>query len=317
LKPNVGERFNLDAWLIQDLSSMWSSGVIKLPQTILPLYGSEWMWQKLPWIQELDGSGQRLYAITFKGRDQVNSICLLEYPWLCHELGHALFSKAPALFLQDFVKSVKDYCRPISRKAFSDSSEVRALTKSHIGQIQQRWMPRGDQQSWIHEIAVDIISLWSCGPAFLAAMLDVATKAEPFIVDSPHPPYALRLKMLTLCADNLGWQNESKPLAELESRWASAHRIADHNQYLALCPDELIRAALDWATRACVEWKIPKCKPDHLINIKDRRRKNYPIDSANELIISAWLMFDNNEGVYQKWESTTIRALCDDLNGDA
>jgi hypothetical protein len=128
------------------------------------------MWQRLPWIEESNHSGQRVYAITLQGRDQLSSIRLLQYPWLCHELGHALPSKAPAQFLQNFVSTVDDYCRPISRKAFSDSPEVSAITKTNLEQVRKRWIPRGDQQSWIHELAVDIIALWNCGPTFLAAM---------------------------------------------------------------------------------------------------------------------------------------------------
>jgi hypothetical protein len=92
LQPNLGERFALDAWLIQDLSENWSRGPITLPCTILPLCGPEWMWQRLPWIEEANNSGQRVYAITLKGRNQLSSVRLLQYPWLCHELARIFHS---------------------------------------------------------------------------------------------------------------------------------------------------------------------------------------------------------------------------------
>jgi hypothetical protein len=178
-------------------------------------------------------------------------------------------------------------------------------------------MPRRDQQSWIHEIAVDIIALWSCGPAFLAAMMDVAENSEPFLVDSPHPPYALRLKMLALCAENLGWQKEAQSLVELESQWASVQTVKSHNRYLTLCPAELVQAALSWALEACREWSIPKCTRAQLRSFTDRRQKNCPIDSANELIGSAWLIFESNPRAYPEWEARTVRCLRDELNGDS
>lgn len=315
-----GDRFTFDSWVIQDLSESWSLGSIKLPRTILPLYGNEWSWQRLPWIGEHDRSGQRVYGITFRGRDQLGSVQLLGYPWVCHELGHGLFVKAPAGFLQEFVQTVEDYCRPILRKVLADSHHVRALTKSNVERVRQRWLPRGDQQSWIHELAVDIFALWSCGPAFLAAVMDAADAAhvDPFLVESFHPPYALRLQMLYLGAKRLGWENEAGGLATLLARWESQCLAgANHNQYSAVAPRELLDQALNWALTACRAWKLPKCDQEMLRVFAKRRRANQPVDSAVELIISAWLTFENQKANYAAWEFQTVRSLCAELNGNA
>jgi hypothetical protein len=118
-----GDRFALDGWLIQDLAESWSGGPIKLSRTILPLYGGEWSWQRLPWVGEQDRSGQRVYGITFKGQNQLSSVQLLGSPWVCHELGHGVFAKAPAPFLQQFEDIVEDHCRPILRKSLAGSHQ--------------------------------------------------------------------------------------------------------------------------------------------------------------------------------------------------
>jgi len=320
LPTRLGDRFMVDSWLIRDLSESWSLGPVKLPRTILPVYGSEWMWQRLPWIAERNRSGQRVYGITLKGRDELGSIQLLDYPWVCHELGHALFAKAPPEFLDEFVRLVEDYCRPILRKAVADSHQVRTLTRNNIERIRQRWLPRGDQQSWIHELAVDLIALWSCGPAFLAAMTDAvdSPRVDPFLAESVHPPYALRLRILCLGAQEIGWANEALGLASLLAKWEQqGQAIVNHNHYIAVAPRELLDQALHWALSACRQWKIPRCDQEVLRACTQRRRANLSVDSAAELIISAWLVFEKNNDDYSDWESRTVSCLRAELDGDA
>jgi len=41
------------------------------------------------------------------------------------------------------------------------------------------------------------------------------------------------------------------------------------------------------------------------------------VDSAFELIVSAALLFEQDPQNYAVWESTTVRSLCSELNGDA
>lgn len=314
------DRFVLDSWLIQNLAEGWSLGNVKLPNTILPVYGNEWMWQRLPWFEQPDGAGHRIYGITLKGRNQLSSVRLLEYPWICHELGHGLFSRCPAQFLQEFVDIVDHHCRPILRKAFSDSPEARGLTRDHVARLRQCWLPRGDQQSWIHELAVDFIALWSLGPAFLAAMTDFgeSPQIDPFIVDSSHPPYSLRIGMLADCAKFLGWEKEAAPLAHLAMQWESRKLgLQNHNLIVGLTPAELAKEATTWIISGCRSWKIPRCDREILRTISERRSNRLPVDSATELIISAWLLFEENQETYPTWESLTLRSLCAELNGNA
>ncbi len=319
LPSRPGDRFALDSWIIQDLLESWSTGPVKLPHTILPLYGNEWMWQRLPWIEQADRSGHRIYAITLKGREQLSSVRLLDYPWLCHELGHGLFTKCPTEVLEEYANAVEQHCKPLLRKTFADSSDVRALTKGHIARLRQCWLPRGDQQSWIHELAVDIVALWSCGPAFLAAMTDAtdSLQLDPFVIESAHPPYALRILTLAEGAKALGWEEEATPLVEMSGRWESRKAVLpNYNHFVALTPRELTEEALRWTLRACRTWNIPRCNRETLQTIADRRRKKLPVDSAVELIASAALLFEQDPQAYPAWESTTVRLLCSELNGN-
>lgn len=319
LPSRPGDRFILDSWIIRDLSESWSLGPVKLPRAILPLYGNEWMWQQLPWVAQADRSGHRIFAITLKGRDKLSSVKLLDYPWLCHELGHGLFTKCPSEFLQEFVGFVENYCQPILRKTLADSPDVRAMTKGHVARLRQCWLPRGDQQSWIHELAVDIIALWSCGPSFLAAMTDVTDLAQidPFNTDSAHPPYALRIWTLVKCAKSLGWVKEVAPLAELSERWESKKvNLPNFNQFIALTPRELVEEAIRWTLSGCRAWRISRCDHKTVQTIAERRRKQLPVDSAVELIVSAALLFEKDPKAYPTWESTTVQSLCTELNGN-
>jgi hypothetical protein len=153
-----------------------------------------------------------------------------------------------------------------------------------VERVRQRWLPRGDQQSWLHELAVDIFALWACGPAFLAAMFDSVDvpHVDPFLVESFHPPYALRLQMLCLGAKKLGWENEAAGLAALPARWES-QIPANHNQYIAVAPRELLDQALDWSLAACRTWKLPKCDREMLRVFAGRRQNHQSVDSAVEL----------------------------------
>ena len=235
-------------------------------------------------------------------------------------MGHGLFAKCPPEFLQDYVQVVDYHCKPLIRKAISDSPDVRALTKAHVARLRQCWLPRGDQRSWIHELAVDLFALWSCGPAFLAAMKDVteSPQLDPFDIESAHPPYELRIRILADCARYLGWEKEAVPLERMLQQWESRKAgLQNYNYYIALTPRDLTEEAITWALNGCRAWKIPRCDRAALLAIEERRRRKLAVNSAFELIVSAALLFEQDPQNYPAWESATVRSLCGELHGNA
>jgi len=128
----------------------------------------------------------------------------------------------------------------------------------------------------------------------------------------------LRLRILANCAKLLGWEKEAVPLDWMLQKWE--HRKAElpnYNYYVALTPRDLMDEAITWALTGCRSWRIPRCDRAALLAIADRRQKMLHVDSAFELIVSAALLFEQDPQNYAVWESTTVRSLCSELNGDA
>ena len=90
LPKSFGDRFAFDAALISAITEEWATGGgVAMSSMILPRYFSEWghLTCTLP-INKTQG--HTVDVILIPGEDDLASIELLDYLWLCHELGHNL-----------------------------------------------------------------------------------------------------------------------------------------------------------------------------------------------------------------------------------
>jgi hypothetical protein len=74
------------------------------------------------------------------------------------------------------------------------------------------WFSKRDRTAWLEELACDLFGLLLFGPSFLAAHRAILRPKEPDpydinLMDSTHPPYAVRQKMLIIAMKALGWDS--------------------------------------------------------------------------------------------------------------
>lgn len=120
-----GTRFNVDAWLSNDICKSWSVPAKPLPCEIVPIYGNQWAYSLLPspWKATKPIS---IYAVCFPGTSKVSDLNILSYPWLFHELAHHWLSVMGVGFAADFRESLGRFVKTARRKVTADSPGLRA-----------------------------------------------------------------------------------------------------------------------------------------------------------------------------------------------
>ena len=115
----------------------------------------------------------RLDLVDFPGDNDPDGIDLLGYPWLYHELGHLLLGQHGQT-LAITVCSMLD--EGVLRNATKGLGKARLVQERLIDlheRVDTAWRPSENHTDWSHEIATDVVGLWSCGPAFLASHDDI------------------------------------------------------------------------------------------------------------------------------------------------
>ena len=314
-----GPRFDLDASLACDICRQWSTPALNLPDQIVPVYGNQWAYSLLPspWTATNPVS---VHAVCFPGRSEIADLNLLEYPWLCHELGHHLLSRAGPDFATNVKKLVGQVIKTASRKATADSPSLRAKSADLVRSLQELWTPRPNTRDWAHELAADSIALWTCGPAFLTAMQHALEheNIQPYEISETHPPYELRLRVLLDLAENLEWGSYCAGLKEIIQRWRTGTlTLGENNEYSALAEGSLAEQCCSHVVKACRSWNLPQCTPELMRHVQKKTAVGQDPDSASELILAAWSVHQDNPNASQAWESAALARLAKELHGDA
>ena len=183
---HLGPRFDFDAWMIRSISDEWEQGPASLSQMVIPCHGREWQHSSLH-LPSLDPDAvPRIDLITFPGHDSLEDVRLLEYPWLCHELAHNLLFRHDHRFVECIRGQLSLFLTERRSRLVGLAETVKARVTELLQRLEALWDPTPDHRNWAHEIASDLIALWSCGPAFLAAYGDEIEKAglDPFVLDT-------------------------------------------------------------------------------------------------------------------------------------
>jgi hypothetical protein len=316
LTREPAERFGVDAWLISDLAASMSNGPVKLSSTIYPIYTGEWGHSVLSFVWPREERVHAVYGITLPGKDFLSEIKLLEYPWLCHEMGHNLLARCPGSFFLKFHRLALNFFRRMERKGLADSAEARQRASKRLAVIKSAWTPTVMQRDWVHEIIVDIISLWVCGPAFIAAFNDVIEHPtlNPFEANSTHPPYELRTKLVMEVGSDLGWKREVEALEKKLHNWSnSPKKNSRTNEYLSLINNDLVGGAVELALSGCKQWQLPLCTVQTLEDVRKWLDSGAPVTSTLALIIAAGMKWDQDAANYSIWQRDTVLQLASEI----
>lgn len=207
LPSTFGDRFTFDAQFVAALVDEHSQGAVKLSAMLVPKPSHSWGHQTVPMPATAGEPVHLIDVIHLPGEDSVEDIDLLAYPFLCHELGHNVLFRYGQEFCNSFEAVLGTFTNRVQQQNLAIRGQSRQVADATLAQIRQFWTPTADHYNWAHEIAVDVIALWTCGPSYLAALHDVMDDAnlDPYQLGQSHPPYALRAQVLVQAAAALGW----------------------------------------------------------------------------------------------------------------
>jgi len=320
LPQSFGERFYFDAAMIQAFADDWSQGSIQLSQMIVPKHNnSEWGHRRI-WMGTAKGEAYpRVDLILFPGEDSLEHIDLLEYPWFCHELGHNVFFRDDSTFRGHFEPSLAQITHALRLSSIADRGLARDRAVKIVRDIHDVWKPTSDHHNWAHELTMDMIALWTCGPTYLTAFQDFLNehKPHPYHIDQSHPPYAVRISALIRASECLGWSTYTDSLARTIEVWRKSNWKApqiNRNRYTALAKPELVQACIMSALETCQSLALPKCIPEHISDLREKLRHGEIPEFGMDLLLTAWQAARTlDEEEYERWENETIRALVDSI----
>jgi hypothetical protein len=142
---------------------------------------------------------------------------------------------------------------------------------------------------------MDLVALWTCGPAYLAAFLDEMEdeNKNPYLVKSIHPPYAFRVETLIKASEKLGWEQYTSGLKKMMTKWKKSHWFNKvDNNYHAMTSDTLCNAIIKTSFETFGELKLSKCQKTMIEEIQNKINKQLPLDWGIEIILGAWFYHD-------------------------
>jgi hypothetical protein len=221
---------------------------------------------------------------------------LLGLPDLCHELGHALFSREARRLVAEFPIELSAEIRGAvdPAAAASDPRSPERLTE-----VLYTWI-----DSWLQEFACDLIATYMVGPAFphqharLRAMSQPRSPHYWLGPTSSHPADEARMKVCLAALGQLGFAAEA---TEIEAIWTEiltaeeAQRPAEFDLYHP--PAMLERLA---------ELVIAGCRG---LGLRAYDPAADPEADIPRLINEAWRRFRSEPDSYAAWEAAAVSRL--------
>ena len=322
LPRSFKHRFDFDSLMVEAIYDEWSQKQQRLSHPLIPHHEEEWKYKSvyIPITKkssEGDTKTPTVSIVYFPSGDDISKIDLLDYPFLCHELGHSLFFFDDKFFVDDFTKKLNKFLGTLRLRAIADHGNSKKKADKVIEEIDKSWKPLPTHQNWAHELAIDIIALWTCGPAYLAAFQDKLeeNRSDIFYISQTHPPYEIRLEALVNTGFKLGWETQSNELRNfLNSKRRERKRRSNNNLYVALTSEELVRSCVNSALKTCHHYNLPICDQRRIKFIERKIQNNQLLDYGTELIIGAWIFRSrHSEQKYISWEQNTINELLSDI----
>jgi hypothetical protein len=310
--PNTfGDRFTFDAELIRALAAECSQGGARLSGMLVPKPSQTWGHQTVPMPSTDSKTTHVIDVIHLPGEDNVEDINLLDYPFACHELGHNLLFKQGEAFCTAFSQVLDPFVNALQRQAFVLQGTGKEVAVATIDQIRGYWTPSANHFNWAHEIAVDVIAIWLCGPAYLGALQDVLERIDlnPYQLGQSHPPYEVRAKAMIEASIRLGWAYYTGDFQDLIERWPTTAWVQNKTNLYAACADtRLVQGSVSASLETCRAFALPLCTPSHIEAVGEKLRQQALPALGTEIIIAAWLRRNQTDEVdYEVWERDAVR----------
>lgn len=268
LPGTFGRRFHLDAAVISTVLGEWAEAGARISPFMIPRYTAGWGYYRVIMPSEDQERAQTVRVVTFPGADRLSDVDLSDYPWLIHELAHDAFYRPTHHFRATFSTQLQTRLQQLKLRAAADTGSAAQQAARHVETIARHWTPRPDQRDWAHEIATDVVALWSLGPAFLMRftrlLVDQPTSA--WSAADQHPPHVTRAEALVLAAERLGWTEEAWALGEEVRLLREQPGLV--TDALVYADSDLLRAAVDASLDACRVLSIPAMKPERFAVIR-------------------------------------------------
>jgi hypothetical protein len=317
LPSSFGDRFTFDAQLIHALAGEYSQGNARLSGMLVPKPSQAWGHQTVSMPSFDSKTAYAVNVIHLPGADNTADIDLLDYPFICHELGHNILFRDGDAFITTFGQELDAVLAAIQRQTLGIRGSARQVADTTTEQVRRYWTPTADQYNWAHEIAVDVISIWLSGPAYLASIQDVmeADDLNPYQLGQSHPPYEIRARALIDAAGRLGWAYYTGAIQGLLDQWSSTAPSDERTNLHVACGNPLLLSGtVSAAIQTCEALSLPCCTPARITAVEEREKQGQPLELGTDVILAAWLIHGrSNDAAYQEWERATVNQVLADL----
>ena len=303
--------FYFDAWMVQSIMESWSNDLIPNFGRVVPTRHHTWEYEPI-----IIPTVTAVFLIYIPPEESIEIPSLLNYPWLCHEFGHHLLSlpKHKQMLFDEFHPHLEVLISKLKIMSISDRGLAKIRSKATRDEINTKWK----HSKWVEELAIDVIALWACGPAYLAAFEDEHEETgDPFVIEPSHPPVELRTYALLQAARELGWDKYLEELEQIRQGWYKKIPTPLGNKYRALRNTELVTQCVAAALTYCKSVRIPRLKLEDLKKTRLNLQRENDFSNGIELIVAAWLVYQENEECYHDWEGKTLNKLIDEIVQDS
>lgn len=318
LPEEVGPRFYFDSYLLREVKRSWEEGPATFPDTVIPVYRSEWQYESVPMPgrRRQDGRVHHLYLIGIEEKNghPINTPpFLLDYSFLCHELAHNLVQKHEKPLVEQFAEALQEVLHDRARRRMPLRGQAKSRSESKSKEIKQHWSIE-HRGMWAFELAIDVITLWTCGPAYLDTLTHYLHEhyGDKFQIEPSHPPAALRGDVLTQGARRLEWMDHIGELESVINDWMN-EGPPSFNRYQSLTDDRIVEACLDAAFDYCEKMELPRLTQDDLCRVGDQIEQEQGL-VGTDLIVGAWIVAQRRDNeAYEQWEQNIFRSFVEDL----
>ncbi len=313
LPTSFGERFHFDSQLINVIYKTVLPTVTDLPFPLVPRASGDWGLQTVRVFTPGKLLECSVHVFHFPGADDIAHVDLLDYAFLAHEFGHQLIRISPRSFQTDFGAELTQFINEARLRSITDRGQARQRAQEVLTSISRYWQPIDSQHDWAHELAIDVIALWLCGPAYAEAFKDYLerSKIDAHQISDGHPPYAVRVTGLTIASEVMGVSKYVSGIRALSDSWdlpaMKGDRVAN---YYGLTDKRIIKSVVSCAIRTCQKLGLTQCTDETLSRIREALLTGLKPAPNLDLIIAAWIQFEElGQEKYQEWERQAICAL--------
>jgi hypothetical protein len=252
----------------------------------------------------------RVRIIHFPGGSAVSDLDLLDYGFLAHEFGHDFLRRTDSPFVGLVEEEFTRFANGVRLRGIADKGAAKERASTLSTEIQAYWGPTENQHDWAHELANDVIGLWICGPAYVAAFTDYLDRADvdPFQVSLGHPPYAVRVTGLIAASKIWKIETCTDLLQVTQAKWnnEASGRVMPSN-YANLTDPRIINIVVSCAHKTCSALGLVQCTDVGISDLRQKLLAGESIDLDVDLLLAAWIQFNAlGEAAYAEWEKSVI-----------